>query len=533
MGEQRVLLSEMRILLADKIPASGLAPLEEDFELVEAMELDADGLRGALAGVDAVLVRSTTTLDRSILQGQSRLKVIGRAGVGVDNIDVQAATEEGIAVFNAPSGNTASAAELTMALMLAAMRKVAAADRAMRQGQWDRKRFRGSELLGKTLALIGAGRIGGEVGRRARAFGMKIIAYDPYLQEDRARQLEIESVSLEEAMRRGDVISLHVPLTDSTRGLIGAEELSLMKPTAVIINAARGGVLDEDALADALAEDRIGGAAVDVYSTEPLPSDHRLLSLDNVVLTPHIGAATREAQHNVAHEVAQSVRDALLTGDVSRAINGPAVSGDLVRRLGPLMELSTRLGQVGRALCGAVDAVELAYAGQAEDEALRPLTAASLVGVLRPVVGADSVNLVNAVHLAESRGIHSRSTRERSADFAEYVEVRLSGGGCETRVGGTVRGDHARIVRIDAYEVDVRPEGVLVILRNRDVPGVIGHVGTLLGEAGLNIAEYHQARLEVGGEALAALVVDEKLDGDVLRELEELMDVLAVHQVAL
>ncbi|MFO7893817.1 MAG: phosphoglycerate dehydrogenase [Longimicrobiales bacterium] len=534
MSEQRVLLSDRRILLADRIPTSGLAPLEEEFELVEATDLDARGLREALEGVDGVLIRSTTTLDRPILEGLTRLKVIGRAGVGVDNIDVQAATEAGIAVFNAPSGNTASAAELTLALMLAAVRKVAAADRSMRRGEWDRKRFRGSELQGKTLALIGAGRIGGEVARRARAFGMEIIAHDPYLQPERARELQIEPVSLEEAMRRGDVVSLHVPLTDATRGLIGADELALMRPTAVIINAARGGVLDEAALADALREEWIAGAALDVYAAEPLPEDHPLLGLDTVVMTPHIGAATREAQHNVAHEVARSVRHALLTGDVSRAINGPAVGGELVRRLGPLMELSTRLGQVARALCGTVETVELRYAGGADSDALRPLAAAALVGVLRDVVGAGSVNLVNAVHLAEGRGIHlSRSLMEPAGDFAESLEVRVSRGACETRVAGAVRGEHPRIVRINEYEIDVRPEGVLVILRNRDVPGVIGHVGTLLGEAGVNIGEYHQGRVEAGGEALAAIAVDTKLSGELLRSLEDLMEVLAVHQVAL
>jgi D-3-phosphoglycerate dehydrogenase len=532
-SEQRILLSDRRILLADRIPSSGLAPLAEEFELVEATDLDRAGLREALETVDGVLIRSTTTLDREILEGLGRLRVIGRAGVGVDNIDVQAATEAGIAVFNAPSGNTASAAELTLALILAAMRKVAAADRAMREGVWDRKRFRGAELLGKTLALIGAGRIGGEVARRARAFGMEIIAHDPYLQEERARKLEIESVSLEEAMERGDVISLHVPLTDATRGLIGADQLARMKPTAVIVNAARGGVLDEAALADALREERIAGAALDVYATEPLPADHPLLALETAVLTPHIGAATREAQHNVAYEVAQSVRHALLTGDVSRAINGPAVSGDLIRRLGPAMELATRLGQVARALCGTVEAVEVRFHGDDGDEALRPLAAAVVVGVLRDVLGADNVNLVNAVHLAEARGLHVRRSLVDGDGAPGSLEVRVRGGGCETRVAGAVRGEDPRILRIDDYDVDVHPEGVLVILRNRDVPGVIGAVGTLLGEAGVNIGEYHQGRIEAGGEAMAAIVIDGKLDGETLRQLEDLPDILSVHQVVL
>ncbi len=524
-----------RILLADKIPATGLAPLEDDrFELVESTGLTGDALRAALAESDGVIIRSTTTLDAAALEGTDRLRVIGRAGVGVDNIDLETATARGIAVFNAPSGNTTSAAELTMALMLAAMRKVAAADRAMRAGEWDRKRLKGAELHGKTLALVGAGRIGGEVARRARAFGMRVIAHDPYLQEDRARQLGVTPASLDQALSEGDVISLHVPLTDATRNLIGAAQLARMKPTAVIVNAARGGVLDETALADALREERIAGAALDVFTTEPLPADHPLRSLENVVLTPHIGAATVEAQHNVAHEVAASIRSALLEGDFTGAINAPSVGGELIRRLQPLMALATRLGYLGRALASTVQAIEVRYAGDAADEALRPLTAAALVGILEEVVGRGGVNLVSALHIAESRGIQIRRVLlDPDADYAEYLELRIAGGGRETRVAGILRGDHPRIVRIDAYPVDVRPAGVLVLLRNRDVPGVIGHVGTLLGKAAVNIGEYHQGRLEAGGEALAAIALDEKLSPEILESLRKLPDVLSVRQVQL
>ena len=525
----------IRILLADRIPASGLAPLHDDrFELIESTGLVGEELRTALAEVDGVIVRSTTTLDADALKDADRLRVIGRAGVGVDNIDVDAATARGIAIFNAPSGNTTSAAELTMALILGAMRKVAAADRSMRTGEWDRKRFRGAELFGKTLALIGAGRIGGEVARRAKGFGMKVVAYDPYLQEERARQLDITPASLVEAMQQGDVISLHVPLTDATAGLIGADQLALMKPTAVIVNAARGGVLDEMALVDVLRDGRIAGAALDVFSVEPLPNDHPLRSLDTVLLTPHIGAATTEAQHNVAYEVAESVREALLADDFSGAINAPAVGGDLVRQLQPLMSLATRLGQLGRALASTVQAVEIRYAGGFAEEALRPLAAASMVGILEDVVGRGGVNLVSALHLAESRGIHTRRVLlDPDADYAEHLELRIAGGGRETRVAGALRGDHPRIVRVDAFPVDVRPQGVLVLLRNRDVPGVIGRVGTLLGEAAVNIGEYHQGRLEAGGEALAAITVDEKLPTDLMAELGSLADVISVRQVRL
>ncbi len=525
----------IRVLLADRIPASGLAPLEDErFELIESTGLSGEPLAAALSDVEGVIVRSSTTIDAASLERADRLRVIGRAGVGVDNIDVAAATARGIAIFNAPSGNTTSAAELTMALMLGVMRKVAAADRSMRAGQWDRKPFRGSELFGKTLGLVGAGRIGGEVARRARAFGMKVMAFDPYLQAERARQLEITSASLQDVMRQADVISLHVPLTDATADLLGAEELALMKPTAIIVNAARGGVLDEMALVEVLREGRIAGAALDVFSAEPLPGDHPLRSLDNVLLTPHIGAATVEAQHNVAYEVAEAVRDALLRSEFSGAINAPAVGGEMIRKLQPLMTLATRLGQLGRALSSTVQAIEVRYAGEFAEEALRPLAAASMVGILEDVVGRGGVNLVSALHLAESRGIGIRRVLlDPEADYAEHLELRIAGGGRETRIAGALRGDHPRIVRVDAFPMDVRPEGILVLLRNRDVPGVIGRVGMLLGEAGVNIAEYHQGRLEAGGEAMAAIAVDEKLSPDLVRQLDELPDVVSVRQVRL
>lgn len=525
----------LRILLADKIPASGLRPLHDDrFELVETTGLEGDSLAEALAGADAVIVRSSTTITREALGRTQRLRVIGRAGVGVDNIDVTAATEKGIAVFNAPSGNTISAAELTMALLLAAVRKVPAADRSMRRGEWDRKSFKGSELNGKTLGLIGAGRIGGEVARRARAFGMRVLAYDPFLQDERARQLGIETASLDDVLRAGDIVSLHIPLTDGTANLLGSERLALMKPTAVLVNAARGGVVDEEALVEALRAGRLGGAALDVFAEEPLPADHPLRTLDNVVLTPHLGAATEEAQHNVAIEAAEAVRDALLEEDYSRAVNAPAVGSELMRRLRPLLELATRLGQLGRALAGPVHGVEVRYSGDAAEEALRPLTAATLVGVFTDIVGRGGVNLVNALHLAESRGIQtSRVLLQPDGDYAEHLELRLAGGGMETRVAGALRGNHPRIVRINAYPVDIRPEGVLVILRNRDVPGVIGRVGTLLGEAGVNIGEYHQGRLEAGGEALAAISIDDKLEPELLEALARLPDVVSARQVQL
>jgi D-3-phosphoglycerate dehydrogenase / 2-oxoglutarate reductase len=526
-----------RVFVADAISAEGLRPLRADgrFELIERPGLQGDELAAALHGVDAVIVRSSTRITRESLQHADRLQVIGRAGVGVDNIDVEAATERGVAVLNAPSGNTISAAELAFALMLSCVRRIPQADRSMKAGEWDRKTFTGSELYGKTLGLVGAGRIGGEVARRARVFGMRVVAYDPYLAADRAETLEIELCTLDDVLARADIISLHVPLTDGTAGLIGAAELARMKRGAFVVNAARGGVLDEAALADALRSGHLAGAGLDVYAEEPLPADHPLRGVEHAVLTPHLGAATDEAQQNVALEIAEAVRAALADGDLTRAVNAPAIGGEEMRRLRPLLDLSERLGRVAAALVGgAAEHVVIRYSGP-DDVVVRPIAAAAMAGVLRHVVGSGAINLVNALHIAESRGITSERARVGThGPYEEFVEVRLRTSKGEIRVAGAVvAGRHPRIVRIDGYRIIVRPQGTLVLLRNRDVPGVIGRVGTLLGEAGINIAEYQQARLQAGTEALAAIRVDGAVRESVMAALAGLTDVLSVAQVDL
>lgn len=528
-------MSTYRILVADKIAREGLAPLAHDprFELIERPGLKGEDLAAAIADADAVLVRSATKITRESLARATRLKVIGRAGVGVDTIDVEAATERGVAVMNAPAGNTISAAELAFALLLALVRKVPAADKSMKAGQWDRTSFSGTELNRKTLGLVGAGRVGGEVARRARAFGMRVLAYDPFLSPDVAREIGAELATLDAVLRESDVLSLHVPLTDKTRGMLGDPQLDLLKPGAMIVNAARGGVLDETALVARLADGRLGGAALDVFDQEPLPADHPLRALPNVVLTPHLGASTEEAQLNVAVEIAESVRAALVEGDFSRAVNAALVGGERLRRLRPLLDLATRLGRLGAALLdGAVTGVDLRFAGEGDD-LLRPLAAGTLIGLLEEAVGQTAVNMVNALHLAKQRGIRSERARtDARRDYTDFIEVRVSAGERSVRVAGAILGEgHARIVRIDDFRVDVVPRGVALVLHNHDVPGVIGRVGTLLGNAGINIAEYHQARLTAGGEALAVVSIDSALPGAVAQSLRALPELRAVAQV--
>jgi D-3-phosphoglycerate dehydrogenase len=362
---------------------------------------------------------------------------------------------------------------------------------------------------------------------------MRVLAFDPFLSGETAREMEVELVPLESLLSQADVLSLHVPLTEKTRGMLGEAELARVKPGAVIINAARGGVLDEAVLIRLLKEGKLAGAALDVFDQEPLPPDHPLRSLPNVVLTPHLGASTEEAQLNVAVEIAEAVRAALLEGDYSRAVNAALVGGERLRRLKPLLDLVSRLGRLGAALVdGAVTSVEVRFAGEGED-LLRPLAAGAVIGVLEGAVGSTAVNMVNALHLAKQRGIQVHRTRvDIPHDYTDLLEVRVTAADKSVRVAGAILAEgHPRLVRINDFRVDVVPRGVVLVLQNHDVPGVIGRVGTLLGNAGINIAEYHQARLTAGGDALAVVSVDAALPGALGEALRSLPEIRSVAQV--
>ncbi|MGI9189663.1 MAG: phosphoglycerate dehydrogenase [Longimicrobiaceae bacterium] len=526
----------LRVLVTDEVDPEGVALLRSEaaLEVDELPTLPADELLGRIGDYHALVGRSATRISGELLERGERLRVIGRAGVGVDNIDLERATELGIAVINAPGGNTVSVAELALGLLLALVRNLIPAATSMEAGRWDRSILGGSELRGRTLAIVGLGRIGGEVARRARAFGMQVVAYDPYVAAGRFEELGVERAEdLATALERADVLTVHVPLSAETREMIGAPELARLRPQALLLNLARGGVVEENALLDALRAGRLAGAALDVYEREPLAADHPFRRLPNVLLTPHLGASTGDAQRSVATEACSAVRDALLTGDLSAALNAAGVGGPGWSELGPLLALADRLARLGRALLpGGVSGLELRYSGPRE-EAPRPLLLAALQGVLRDVVDRRAINLVNAQHVAEERGLETAWTHAGGhGEWGEEIEVRLEGGDRSLRVGGALLGEaHGRIVRIGAFRVDVAPRGTLLVLRNHDVPGVIGRVGTLLGEAGVNIAEYHQARLQAGGEALAAVSIDTPVPREVLERLASLAEVLEVRQV--
>lgn len=522
--------SKHTVVIADKVSPSGLRILEKDdrFHLVLAAGWEPDRLADALADAHAIIVRSATQVTAELMDHAPKLRVVGRAGVGVDNIDLEAATARGVPVLNAPEGNTVSAAELTFALILATARHVCEADRAVRGGEWARSRFAGTELRGKTLGLVGAGRIGGEVAKRARGFGMQVIVHDPFLTDERATRLGVERGDLEEVLTTSDVLSLHVPLTPTTRGMIGRAEMSRMKPGAFLVNVSRGGVVDESALAEALADGDLAGAALDVFESEPLDADSPLRSAPNLALTPHLGASTAEAQELVASEIAEAVKAALLFGDLTRAVNAPAIGGEELRRLRPLLQLARKAGLLADALVtGGLRGVEVQYSGTAEN-GLKSLMASVLVGVLTTAHGPDAVNFVNATHLARSRGIRLSTTHtERMSDYSEFIRIKVESEGGTTRVGAALlEGQHARLVRIDDYRVDVIPDGCLIVLRNHDVPGVIGRVGTILGTTGLNIAEYHQARRAQTDDVLATVSVNGEVGKDVLEELRSVPEVI-------
>ncbi|MFQ5538290.1 MAG: phosphoglycerate dehydrogenase [Gemmatimonadota bacterium] len=535
--EDEATSSAWTVLVTDKVSDSGLEPLRADerFRIVKVDDSTDPAFAEALRSAHGLIVRSATKVGPELLAGAPELRVVGRAGVGVDNIAMEAATERGIAVINAPAGNTVSAAELTLALILAMARRVPAADASVRRGEWARARFKGHELRGRTLGLLGAGRIGGEVARRARAFGMRVMAYDPYLTEERAEELRVERADLERVVAEADILSLHVPLTDDTRGLMNSERLARMKKGAYLVNVARGGVVDEDALVHALTSGHLAGAALDVYAAEPLPEDSPLREAPNLILTPHLGASTAEAQELVAREIAGGVRAALADGDLSRALNAPGISGDAMRALAPLFELGRRLGRLACALApGGLEGIEIRYHGESE-EALRPLSSFVKVGLLEDILGRDHVNFVSAPYLARQRGIGiARTQLARHAAYTEFVEVVVKAEEGDLKLAGALLGEgHPRIVRVGEYHVDIIPQGTLLVLHNRDVPGVIGRVGTLLGEMGLNIAEYHQARLSQGGDALAVVAVDGEISSAAREALLALDEVASAQVVRL
>ncbi|MEM7483418.1 MAG: phosphoglycerate dehydrogenase [Acidobacteriota bacterium] len=521
-----------RILISDPLNPIGIAILRDSGAEVRLLEADErDKLPELLPDFDALVVRSGTTVTAELLDVGKRLKVVGRAGIGVDNVDVKAATERGILVVNAPTANVLSATEHTLALLLSLARKVPSACASLRTGAWERKKFVGMELHGKTLGVIGFGRIGQQVAARARAFEMEVVAYDPFLGEEAAKRLGVDLLPLEELLAAADVITLHTPLTDDTKNLLNAERIAQMKAGALLINCGRGGTVDEKALLAALDDGRLAGAALDVFSQEPIDYPE-LVKHPKVVVTPHIGAQTREAQERISTQTAHMVLESLGGSLAVSAVNLPFASTGT--RGEPYLALGEKLGRlVGSLVHKGLERLEVRYWGL--DNNLRtPVAVAVLKGALTPLLGT-AVNYVNAERIAASRGIELvQSVHTGAMGYPLLVEVEATGADGAHRVAGTLFGDGgSRVVLFDGHRLEFQPSRRLLVVRNDDVPGVVGRLGTLLGEGGINIADIHLARDRERGEALAVLRVDADVPDSLVERISAEPQVQNVQRIDL
>jgi D-3-phosphoglycerate dehydrogenase len=522
----------MRVLVTDPIADEGLETLRAAGHEVEtAYDLGEAALLEAVADVHAMVVRSGTQVTETVFEAAPELVVVARAGIGVDNIDLEAATEHGVVVANAPEGNVRAAAEHTVAMTFAAARSIPQAHARLRSGEWAKGEYLGTEIGGKTLGVVGLGRVGQQVAKKLDLLGTDVVAYDPYISEERADQIGAELVELDACLERADFLSVHTPLTPETEGLIAEEELARMEG-GYLINCARGGVVDEPDLAAAVEDGVLRGAAVDVFADEPVDPDNPLLSVENVVVTPHLGASTEAAQENVAVSAAEQVVAALSEQPVPNALNAPSIDESAYPRIRPYVEVADTAGKIATQLLDdRVESVEVSYEGEIAAEDVELVTASALKGVFEPLEW--QVNAVNAPRIAEERGVAvTESKRHQAEDFQSLVTVTVGDGDREVSVCGTLfAGDDPRIVRIDGYRVDAVPHGHMLIARNEDVPGVIGFVGTVLGENGLNIAGMFNARETIGGEALTVYNLDDPVPTDVIDELgadERMIEVRAI-----
>lgn len=522
-----VTLGSMKIIVADKISERGVALLRETGW--EVLTPTPASLPSEIANADGLVVRSATKVTAALLETAPRLRVVGRAGVGVDNVDIEAATRRGVLVMNTPGGNSVSVAEHTFALMLAMARSVPQSNASIHAGKWEKSSASGTELRGKTLGLVGFGRVGTEVARRAQALEMKVLAHDPYVTPAAAAELEVELVPLEDLLRRSDVVSLHTSLSPSTDKMINAERLALMKRGARLINCARGELIDEAALADALKSGQLAGAGLDTFAVEP-PKNSPLIGMPNVIATPHIAGSTAEAQEEVGTAIAQQVRDFLTDGVIRNSVNLPALSAEQYRRLRPYLELGERLGALvaQAALSQSFGRIRIRYAGEPAEIGSHVVRSAVLIGVLNAVLD-EKVNLVNAAAMAAVRGLTvEETTRRRERGYPNTVEVAVTVGGHELTVEGTVGHDGAaRILSLDGISLETPLEGTLLLIRNRDVPGVIGAIGSALGSLGVNIATFALGRREPvhGAEAVALVRLDGKVDASILGKIRAIPSV--------
>jgi len=525
----------IKILVSDALSEEGLKVFQDSKELTVDVKTDLkpDALKEAIKDYDALVVRSATKVTREIIAAAKKLKVIGRAGAGLDNVDLEAATQKGIIVMNTPAGNTISTAEHTLSMILALSRNIAQANASMKKGEWKRSKFMGVELYNKVLGIVGFGRIGSEVAKRAKSFGMKVLVFDPFLSVKVAESTGVEIAELNKVLQGSDYITVHTPLTEETRHLISAKEFGMMKKGARIINCARGGIIDEAALVRAVKEGRAAGAAMDVFENEPLAADSELLKLDNVITTPHLGASTKEAQINVAIEVAEIVRDALLGKGIRNAANYPCLDAEACKILNPYINLGEKLGIFAAQLVeGRFDELTISYSGQIIQYDLSPLTMALVKGILTPIL-KETVNFVNGLSLLKERGIkllESKSGQE--GEFVNLIQLEIRTDQETKSILGTLSGNkQPRIVKIDDYYLDLYPVGEMIFIRNLDKPGLIGNLGTLLGKNSINIAAMALGRNQPGDKAISVWRVDNQVTAEIQDKIKKLENILTVKVI--
>lgn len=514
----------MKVLVAEKIAQSGVELLQGEFDVDVKLDLTPEQLAAEIPAYDALIVRSATRATREVIEAGTNLKIIGRAGVGVDNVDVQAATERGIIVCNAPTSNIVSAAEHTVALMLAQARNIPQAAASMRECKWERSKFTGSELYEKTLAIFGLGRIGSLVAERARSFGMRLIGFDPYTTPERAQAMGVELMDdVDAILAEADYITVHLPKTKETIGMFGAEQFARMKDGVRLINTARGGIYQVDALADAIRSGKVASAGIDVYEVEPC-TDSPLVEFENVVLTPHLGASTAEAQDRAGEQIAEYVMAGLKGQMVPTAVNIAPVAPEVLEKVGPFIDVAEKLGKmVAQMARHGVESIDIRFIGGLADTDTRILKTAVLKGLLT-VVSAESVNFVNADYYAEQRGIHVTETKISEArDYVSLVEVHAEGAGGAVDVATALIGprNEPRLVRVFDYDLDMGPSTYMAFFRYADRPGMIGKVGTILGAQNMNIGSMQVARHEKGGTALMGITVDSPIESELLVAIKE------------
>jgi D-3-phosphoglycerate dehydrogenase / 2-oxoglutarate reductase len=523
----------MKVLISDNLSTRGVEILKKaGLEVEFRSKTSAEEIEKMIGDYDALIIRSATKVTAGLLEKATKLKVVGRAGSGLDNVDIPAANKKGVVVMNTPGGNTVTTAEHTLGMIFACARMIPQAYASMKAGKWEKKKFEGVELFEKTLGIVGLGAIGSVLASRCLALGMKVLAFDPFISTEKAKQLGIELADLETIYKRSDFITLHTPKTKETANLINKDTIAKMKDGVRIINCARGGIVNETDLFDALKSGKVAGAAFDVFEKEP-PENHPLLTLDNFIATPHLGASTKEAQENVATAIAEQIVDYLIAGTVRNAVNVPSVPADQLPSLSPYIHLAERMGLFTAQITdGGLTQVTVEYSGDVSNLKLEPVTLAALKGLLTPTL-QENVNYVNAPFLAKDRGIEVKVSLSKDVtEYTSLVILRVKCGGKDTSVFGTLNSKkEPRIVQVNNFPMETVPEGDMLVLMNNDKPGVIGGIGTLMGQNGINISRMQFGRETEGGRAMSVVSVDSVIPDKVLDDVRKLPNVLTVKQV--